>query len=232
MAECFPPPLQCVIICAGKPVYQQVVSHVYLTEWPLGVSCSGRLDVRSAQWSQWVDLLSCSEEIWEKSAFLWKKRFIFFCINNLNKLLARCGCGLRGVLQWKTLCPFHTTVMMGSCVQFQFGKINTGKKKNVNLFFSVLSHHGKILSHNTRTHNHCIFLKGVKKNPAVSMFGAVNSHPLLWLSLFQDVSWLLRCKSPSSGVHKVSNSLNCKQSCAVLSHFCLFFSPLLLSSAE
>lgn len=58
------------------------------------------------------------------------------------------------------------------------------------------------------------------------MFGAVNSHPLLWLSLFQDVYWLLRCKFPSSGVHKVSNSLNCKQSCAVLSHFCPpFFSP-------
>lgn len=40
-----------------------------------------------------------------------------------------------------------------------------------------------------------------------------------WLCLFQEASWLLRCKSPSSGVHRVSNSLNCKQSRTVLSHF-------------
>lgn len=72
--------------------------------------------------------------------YLKKKRFIFFCINNLNKLLARCGCGLRGVLQWKTLCPFRTTVMMGWCVQFQFGKINTvEKKKRQSVFFGTFT---------------------------------------------------------------------------------------------
>lgn len=43
------------------------------------------------------------------------------------------------------------------------------KKKKSICFFSVLSHHGKILSHNTQTHNHCIFLKGVKKQQPSSV---------------------------------------------------------------